>query len=81
MGEEIQYDFQRVADAIQADIVSGRIPLGGALPNERALAEVHHVSAGTVRRAVRELRERGWVQTLPGKGSFVIAKPESSSGG
>ncbi|MER5478408.1 winged helix-turn-helix domain-containing protein [Streptomyces sp. NPDC002734] len=44
---------------------------GRRIPNERVLADEYSVSAGTVRRAVRELRERGVVETLPAKGSFV----------
>ena len=43
--------------------------------HERELADVYGVSAGTVRRAVRELRERGLVVTLPAKGTYVAEPP------
>ncbi|WP_264296562.1 hypothetical protein [Streptomyces sp. C8S0] len=43
------------------------------------MTELHSVSIGTVRRAVVELRKRGLVATLPAKGTFVIATPETSA--
>lgn len=73
-----QYEYVRLADRIEADIRSGRLPVGAALPGERAMTEVYQVSIGTVRRAVRELRERGLVVTLPNKGTFVKAPPEDA---
>ncbi|MFV6027779.1 winged helix-turn-helix domain-containing protein [Streptomyces sp. NPDC056264] len=66
------YEWQRVANDLERRIRTGEIPPGGRLENERELADVYKVSAGTVRRAVRELRERGLVGTLPAKGSYVV---------
>lgn len=66
------YEWQRVANDLERRIRAGEIPPGGRLENERELADVYSVSAGTVRRAVRELRERGLVGTLPAKGSYVV---------
>lgn len=68
----IEYAYQRVANDIERQIKAGEIPRGGKLPGELELAEVHGVAAGTVRRAVRELRERGLVATLPAKGTYVL---------
>ncbi|MEV8396181.1 winged helix-turn-helix domain-containing protein [Streptomyces sp. NPDC056650] len=67
-----QYEYVKLADQIAADIGSGRLPAGAALPSERAMTELYSVSIGTVRRAVRELRDRGLVATLPAKGTFVV---------
>lgn len=39
------------------------------------MAEEYGVARLTARRAVRELRERGLVRTVQGKGTFVIAPP------
>lgn len=75
MTGEIQYEYIRVADALEAEIRSGRIPVGAALENERVLGERFGVAAGTVRRAIKELRGRGLVTTLPSKGTFVITPP------
>ncbi|MER7234019.1 winged helix-turn-helix domain-containing protein [Streptomyces olivaceus] len=71
MEEEIGYTYVRVADRVQAEIRSGRLPRGARLPNERAMGAQYGVAPGTARRAVRELRERGLVVTLPNKGTFV----------
>jgi DNA-binding GntR family transcriptional regulator len=76
MGEMPQYEYVKLADRIAADIASGKLPVGAALPSERAMIEVYRVSIGTVRRAVRELRERGLVATLPAKGTFVVGAPD-----
>ncbi|MGW1029182.1 GntR family transcriptional regulator [Streptomyces sp. NPDC002577] len=76
MSELPRYEYVKLADVIAADIASGKLPLGAALPGERAMTELHGVSIGTVRRAVVELRKRGLVATLPAKGTYVIATPE-----
>lgn len=68
----MEYEYRRVADDLQRQIEDGTIPPGGKLPGELELADIYRVSAGTVRRAVRELRDRGLVVTLPAKGTYVI---------
>lgn len=74
----MEYEYRRVADDLQRQITNGRIPVGGRLVGELELADVYRVSAGTIRRAVRELRDRGLVTTLPAKGTFVIANSPTS---
>ncbi|MDX2604198.1 winged helix-turn-helix domain-containing protein [Streptomyces caniscabiei] len=68
----VEYEWVRIARDLERRIRSGEIPPGGRLENERALADVHQVSPGTVRRAVRDLRERGLVETLAAKGTYVV---------
>jgi GntR family transcriptional regulator len=65
------YLYAAVADHITARINSGELSAGGQLPGERALADEYGVALGTARRAVAELRDRGIVVTLPGKGTFI----------
>jgi GntR family transcriptional regulator len=84
MGAESSgYVYVRVADEVEAEIRSGRLPVGARLPNERDMGAQYGVAPGTARRAVQELRDRGLVVTLPNKGTFVTNKPkgEGSSGG
>ncbi|WP_016906298.1 winged helix-turn-helix domain-containing protein [Streptomyces xiaopingdaonensis] len=69
---EIQYEYVKVADAVAEEIRTGRLPKGARLPNERDMGAQYGVAPGTVRRAVRELRDRGLVATLPNKGTFVV---------
>ncbi|MEV7362769.1 winged helix-turn-helix domain-containing protein [Streptomyces sp. NPDC091299] len=73
-----RYEYVKLADTIAADIASGTLPVGAALPSERAMVDIHQVSIGTVRRAVRELVARGLVATLPAKGTYVIATPDQA---
>lgn len=72
------YVYARVADHIAARISAGDLLADARLPGERDLAAEYGVAIGTARRATEELRERGLIVTLPGKGSFVVAgKPEA----
>ena len=75
MGDDIEYVYVQVADAIEADIRAGRLPVGARLPNERDLGSQFGVAAGTARRAVKALKERGLVKVLPSKGTFVVEPP------
>ena len=75
MSDDIEYVYVRVADRVEADIRAGRLPVGARLPNERDMGAQYGVAPGTARRAVKELRERGLVKTLPNKGTFVLEPP------
>lgn len=72
-----RYEYVKLADAITAEIASGKLPQGAALPGERAMTGLYGVSIGTVRRAIVELRKRGLVATLPAKGTYVIGQPDT----
>ena len=69
-GPELVYVL--IADDIAAKISSGELAPGGRLPGEADMAAEYGVAKMTARRAVRELRERGLVRTVIGKGSYVI---------
>ncbi|KAK1181594.1 winged helix-turn-helix domain-containing protein [Streptomyces sp. NBS 14/10] len=77
MSDLPRYEYVKLADDVAADIASGKLPQGAALPGERAMTGLYGVSIGTVRRAIVELRKRGLVATLPAKGTYVIGGPES----
>lgn len=66
------YVYAELADHVAARIAAGALPAGAKLPGERELAETYEVAVGTARRATKELRDRGLVKTLPGKGTFVV---------
>jgi DNA-binding GntR family transcriptional regulator len=68
------YVYVRLADHLAARIASGELPADARLPGERDLAAEYGVALGTARRAVEELRDRGLVVTLPGKGTFVTRR-------
>ncbi|WP_314416384.1 winged helix-turn-helix domain-containing protein [Streptomyces kroppenstedtii] len=81
MSELPRYEYVKLADAIEADIASGKLPQGAAPPGERAMTELYGVSIGTVRRTIVELRKRGLVATLPAKGTYVIDMPKPPGDG
>jgi DNA-binding GntR family transcriptional regulator len=70
------YLYVQVADYIAGLIESGELPPGARLLAERDLADEYGVSLQTARRAVQELRDRGLVQTVAVKGTFVV-KPDA----
>ena len=75
-GPELVYVV--IADHLAGQIASGKIPVGGRLPGEIAMAAEYGVARMTISRAVRELRERGLIKTVVGKGSYVIKRPDTS---
>jgi len=63
--------YVQIANHVEAQIATGELAPGGRLPAERDLAEQWGVAYQTVRRAMRELRGRGLVASVVGKGTFV----------
>jgi len=70
-GRDADLAYMRVADDIAARIASGELAPGARLRAERELAEYYEVAYGTVRRAMQVLRERGLIETVHGRGTFV----------
>lgn len=70
-----QLIYVAVADHIAARIAAGELRPGMRLTPERTLAEEYGVAYMTVRRATQELRERGLIVTVHGKGTFVTEQP------
>lgn len=65
-------------DRLEADIISGEYPADSRLPGEEALSREFDVSRPIVREALARLRERGYVTTLNGRGTFV-RRPDIAS--
>jgi DNA-binding transcriptional MocR family regulator len=63
--------YQRIAEALAADIASGRLRRGQQLPTQRALAKSLRVDLTTVTRAYTEARRGGLIQARVGQGTFV----------
>lgn len=63
--------YQKVADAIKEEILSGRLKAGGKLPSTRDLANSLDLSRHTVIRAYEELSAQGYIETVAGSGVFV----------
>jgi DNA-binding GntR family transcriptional regulator len=65
----------QVAVDIEADIDAGTLAPDTRLPSELELAEQYGVARVSVRRAIEQLRERGKVVTVHGRGTYVAPDP------
>ncbi|MCP3098608.1 PLP-dependent aminotransferase family protein [Myxococcus sp. K15C18031901] len=63
--------YRVIADALGADIETGRLSAGTRLPTHRELAEKVGVTVGTVTRAYAEAERRGLIGGEVGRGTFV----------
>lgn len=63
--------YQRIVDALAADIANGRLRRGQQLPTHRALAHALGIDLTTVTRAYTEARQRGLTEARVGQGTFV----------
>src|SRR6202051_1153079 len=59
------------------EIARGAIAPGDALPTEQSLCDQFGVSRITVRRALADLAEQGYIERRQGVGSFVRARDRS----
>jgi GntR family transcriptional repressor for pyruvate dehydrogenase complex len=63
--------YEQVVTQIEKQILSGKLCCGDRLPTERELAQQFRVSRTVIREAVKALREKGLVQSHPGRGTFI----------
>jgi DNA-binding LacI/PurR family transcriptional regulator len=63
--------YIQLVEGLLAQIESGIFPPGSRLPPELKLAAAHEVSRGTVREALGLLEKRGYIDRIPGKGTFI----------
>ena len=65
-----------IADLLTERILDGTYPAENRLPSEIALQQETGAASETIRQAIAELRNRGLIETVPGKGSFVLPPGE-----
>lgn len=63
--------WSQLAGILRRQIERGAIQPGKLLPSISTLMQLYGVSDGTVKRALRTLRDEGLVSTIPGRGSYV----------
>ncbi len=63
--------YQQIVDQIREQILTGELVAAEPLPSIRNLASALRVSVITTKRAYADLEALGFVETVPGKGSFV----------
>lgn len=62
---------EAVATWIEEQILRGNLKPGDRLPNEYELAQMFGVSRGALREALFALKNKGFIERKPGKGTFV----------
>src|ERR1700678_2132852 len=67
--------YAQVIDELRRRIESGEYAPGSLLPSEHQLSDEFQIARPTVVRALRVLRQDGWIDTQQGKGSFVRGRP------
>ncbi|MEH0545281.1 GntR family transcriptional regulator [Streptomyces sp. B21-105] len=71
--------YVQLADVIAKKIAAGELAPDRPIPSENHLADEYGVARLTARRAAQELRERGLIVTVRGKGSFVVEQPSGDA--
>lgn len=66
--------YEQIIGQIKNDIFAGELKEGEALPSIRNLAKELSISVITTKRAYEELEKEGFIETVPGKGSFVAVQ-------
>jgi len=67
--------YRRIAADLREKIEHGELQPGDLLPSEAALTAQYGVSRWTARQALIELQGAGLVETVHGKGRFVLEQP------
>ncbi len=74
------YVNDRLIRDLLASIQSGKLAPGSRILSEIDLAERYDISVISVRRALKQLTESGWLQRIQGKGTFVKSGGEPLRG-
>lgn len=67
--------YHQIVQAIRWRIGTGGLRPGAVLPTMREAAERWGVNYHTVRRAYQDLAEQGWVRSVQGSGTEIVAAP------
>jgi len=69
--------YYQVKEKLMDKITNKYFEIGDLIPSETELQETYKVSRITIRRAIQELVQEGYLSTQQGKGTFV-SKPKAS---
>jgi len=69
--------YEQICKQVKAQILSGDLQEGDALPSIRALARDLQISVITTKRAYDELTKEGFIDSVGGKGCFVAMQNKS----
>lgn len=71
--------YFQLKNIVLSDIQSGCFQVGEAIPTENELAQYYHISRSTIRQAITELVQEGWLTRKASKGTFVTRPEQDSS--
>lgn len=66
--------YKQILDSIEKAIVNGEIKKGDKLPSLNAIKDIHKVSRDTVLMAFNELKNRGIIHSIVGKGYYISSE-------
>lgn len=66
--------YEQITKQIKGMIIKGELKEGDELPSIRSLARELQISVITTKRAYEELEGEGFIETVPGKGSYVAGQ-------
>ena len=72
--EDVYKRQDQIKEQIKNAVLAGELRSGDALPSIRMLAKELRISVITTKRAYEELEREGFIETVPGKGSFVAQR-------
>lgn len=65
------YPWRQIADDLRFEIESGDLTPGARLPSGPEVAEIYGVTRITAAKAIRYLRDNGWLTVVNGMGTYV----------
>ena len=63
--------YYQLKEMIVEEIRSGKYPVDSLIPTEKDISEQFHISRTTVRQAITELVQEGWLYRIKSKGTFI----------
>ena len=69
--------YEQIKEQITNKILSNELKTGELLPSIRSLAKDLRISVITTKNAYEELEREGYVETIPGKGTYVAKDRKS----
>lgn len=69
--------YIQLIDSIKKKIIHGEYQVGDRILSEREMSEIYGINRLTVRKAIKSLRDEGYLKAVQGKGTFVNKVPEN----
>lgn len=79
--ENMKPKYQVIIEDIKSKILSGDYSIGEQIPTESAMQETYGVSRHTVRKAILELSNEGFLRSEKGSGTYVSNQYQSKASG